>query len=50
MSADWYVRRQQNAENGVPHCLCHGILDYVYGHWFRCRDCNRWWGWKLGNL
>jgi hypothetical protein len=21
---------------------CHGIMDYLYGKWFRCRDCGAW--------
>lgn len=22
--------------------LCHGILDYIYATWFRCRACDGW--------
>lgn len=36
------------AVSGIPHvryCGCssiHGILDYIYGYWFKCRACGRW--------
>lgn len=26
----------------TTYCLCGGILDYIYHHWFKCRDCGRW--------
>lgn len=23
-------------------CPCHGLLDYVYANWGKCRRCGRW--------
>lgn len=27
---------------GVRYCSCYGILDYVYGAHWQCRQCRRW--------
>lgn len=43
----WYEVRQQDAARTTPHShptqgLCNGILDYVYGVWWKCRTCRGW--------
>lgn len=43
-----------SADPGVRVCFCrllpenlnkfprHGILDYIYGMWWKCRNCGMW--------
>lgn len=30
--------------NDVPKylCRCSGVLEYIYGCWWKCRQCNGW--------
>ena len=38
-------KEQQRVVNNLrrcPYCRHTGILDYIYGLWFQCRDCRRW--------
>lgn len=44
-----YEQEQERAVHRMtaPHWhptrkFCSGILDYVYGNWWRCRTCNQW--------
>ena len=27
---------------GNTHLRCNGLLDYVYGVWWKCRACGKW--------
>lgn len=29
-------------ERRFPRCNCGGSLEYVYGQWWKCRTCGRW--------
>ena len=42
MTPAWYISRQISVLSRHLACHCGGHFDYVYGCWWRCRDCAGW--------